>query len=146
MAIGSNIIKVFIIIFCFFSFSANAQFTEQDCLGAIPICSQEYIPYHSGVEFNDFVPPLSSAGCVNNEVNSVWLYIQVDQTSPPGATLTMIITPENGLAADYDWALFGPSYFCGQLGTPIRCSAAPANCFYCPNSGFIGVQGFPLNA
>ena len=62
MAIGSNIIKVFIIIFCFFSFSANAQFTEQDCLGAIPICSQEYIPYHSGVEFNDFVPPLSSAG------------------------------------------------------------------------------------
>ena len=146
MILKRNYLWILIAFLGFFSISVKAQFTDQDCLGAIPICSNEYIPYHSGVEFNDFGPPLSSAGCLNDEVNSVWLYIQVDQTSPPGATLTMIITPENGMAADYDWALFGPNYFCGQLGTPLRCSAAPANCFYCPNTGFVGGQGFPLNA
>lgn len=141
-----NCIKVILLVCLFNQINVFGQNSEQDCLGAIPICGTTVVPYHSGIEFNDFVPPITTAGCLNDEVNSVWLFIQVDATSPPGGTLTMIITPKNGLAADYDWALFGPNKFCGNLGTPLRCSAAPANCFYCPNTGFIGGQGFPLNS
>lgn len=145
------LVKNFMLKFCFvflslLPISLSAQFSEQDCLGAIPLCGNAIIDYHEGVEFPDFIPPLSTAGCLNSEVNSVWIYIQADQTSPPGATLSMIISPKNGLAADYDWAVFGPGASCGNLGIPIRCSAAPADCFYCPNTGFVGGQGFPLNS
>ncbi|HMV23218.1 MAG TPA: hypothetical protein PKA71_02755, partial [Saprospiraceae bacterium] len=89
------------------------------------------IDAYSGLgDMDDFLSPQSSSGCLGGEINSVWLIIQIDESSAPGNTLTMLITPKNGLAADYDWAIYGPNAPCGILGMPVRCSAAPGNCFY----------------
>ena len=124
-----------------------SQNSVQDCSGAIPVCGLTTIDAYSGLgDMDDFLSPQSSSGCLGGEINSVWLIIQIDESSAPGNTLTMLITPKNGLAADYDWAIYGPNAPCGILGMPVRCSAAPGNCFYCPGTGIAGGQGFPLNS
>ncbi|HMG16069.1 MAG TPA: hypothetical protein VK590_11515, partial [Saprospiraceae bacterium] len=113
---------------------SNAQ-TDQDCLGALPICGGDNIigNYSGGGAITDL--PAKGADCLTGEINSVWLIFQTDATSAPGATCIFTIIPELGSLEDFDFAVFGPDKPCNNLGNPIRCSAAPAKCINCPNTG-----------
>ncbi|MBK8490527.1 MAG: hypothetical protein IPL49_06345 [Saprospirales bacterium] len=76
--------------------------TEQDCLGAIPICqeiyTQTYSPSGTGNYPNEINP---SINCTVGELNSVWYTFTVAQSGSFG----FLLTP-NDLNDDYDWSLF----------------------------------------
>jgi len=119
--------------------------SQQDCTNAIPVCQTTKLDGLTGIGDADFFPGFTDAGCLGDENNSIWVYFQIDASSPNPSTLAFTIAPVGGLGEDYDWALFAPGAFCGALGIPIRCSAAPANCGNCPNTGLQFGEGFPLD-
>lgn len=109
---------------------------QQDCLGAITICSNQSlagISLGSGA-YNDLNSALGNLGCLNNygdtddgsaEHQSHWYYFSPSASG----TIGMTIAPTSS-STDYDWAIFGPyvNIPCPPSGTPLRCSAAaPGN-------------------
>ncbi|MEZ5007294.1 MAG: gliding motility-associated C-terminal domain-containing protein [Chitinophagales bacterium] len=99
-----------------------AQGVSTDCAGssgAIGICSSETLNLNSnGPGRDDFSSSNNSSGCIDQEHQSAWLFIQVEQ----GGTLGFVIDPVG--ADDYDFAVYGPDRSCDNLGSPIRCSWA----------------------
>lgn len=102
-----------------FSSSVFAQIpTNQDCLGAIPVCTDVYdqpLSYVGDGNYDDEIGP--QIGCPNNcmdhELNSVWYVISV-QTS---GMLSFVITPVSSVD-DYDWAVYCLNDFeCNQIRT-----------------------------
>lgn len=106
--VSKKITKIlFPIILLWFGNTALAQTpTEQDCLGAIPICAQIYSettsPSGSGNYPNE-INGTTQGGicCMDNELNSIWYTFTVNQSGDFGFTLT----PNNQID-DYDWAMF----------------------------------------
>ena len=93
-------IKLLILVFQPAAFSQVP--TEQDCLGAIPICQSIYhetSSFTGSGNYTNEIDPVFS--CLANEDNSVW-YIFTAQTS---GMLSFIITPEDTLD-DWDWAVY----------------------------------------
>ncbi len=84
-------------------FTALSQVpTEQDCLGAIPICQPIYHETTSYTGSGNYLNEIDpSTSCLANEDNSVW-YIFTAQSS---GMLSFILTPEDTLD-DWDWAVF----------------------------------------
>ncbi|MEM6966228.1 MAG: gliding motility-associated C-terminal domain-containing protein [Bacteroidota bacterium] len=80
--------------------------TIQDCLGAIPICTEVYTettaPSGAGNYANE-INGTSQGGicCMDAELNSIWYTFTVNQSGDFG----FVLTP-NDLDDDYDWALF----------------------------------------
>ena len=80
--------------------------TIQDCLGAIPICTEIYeesqSPQGAGNYANE-VNGVTNGGisCVDAELNSIWYTFTVNQSGEFGFELT-----PNNLQDDYDWVLF----------------------------------------
>ena len=90
------------------SVALNAQIpTDQDCLGAIPVCEGFYTQvnsYSGSGNYPNEIP--SSGGCPGNcmlsgEKNCVWYYITVQSDGLMG----FIITP-NQSSDDYDWVVY----------------------------------------
>ncbi|RNA60807.1 gliding motility-associated C-terminal domain-containing protein [Chryseobacterium nematophagum] len=108
-------------IFIFIFFISQTFFAQQDCITAVPICSDADIsmtPNGSGT-----VTEAGSGGCLSGESNSFWFTFSI-QT--PG-TLTFLVTPTGPGAnnIDYDFALYGPSHDCANVNAPpLRCSFA----------------------
>lgn len=95
-------ILLFLLLFAYFESGYGQVPTDQDCLGAIPICQPVYhedSSYTGSGNYTNEIDTLIS--CLANEDNSVW-YIFTAQTS---GMLSFIITPEDTLD-DWDWAVY----------------------------------------
>lgn len=103
-------------------------FAQQDCVTAIPICSDAAISLtpngwgsvHEG-EVGCLTP--SPPSTTQGESNSIWLTFSIETAG----TLTFVVTPTGPGATniDYDFALYGPNHNCANLtATPLRCSYA----------------------
>ncbi|PRB06808.1 chromophore lyase [Chryseobacterium sp. MYb7] len=109
----------------FLLFLAQVAFGQQDCISAIPICSDAAIsltPNGWGSVKEGQV------GCLgpNGESNSIWLTFSIETAG----TLTFVVTPTGPTAVgiDYDFALYGPNFNCANTtATPLRCSYAGVN-------------------
>ncbi|UHO38041.1 gliding motility-associated C-terminal domain-containing protein [Chryseobacterium capnotolerans] len=103
----------------FLIFITQMVFAQQDCITAIPICSDSEI----SLKPNGSGSVKEGSGCLNSESNSIWFTFSI-QTA---GTLTFLITPmgPNAYNIDYDFALYGPNHSCSNpRETPLRCSYA----------------------
>jgi len=106
------------------SFSAFSQVpTNQDCLGAIPICSNTYTINFNHNGMGNFPSEIFNAGtCYATEQRSIWLKFTIQQAG----LLRYSITPLNA-NQDHDWTLFDMSTTsCAQLATFAGASGAMA--------------------
>jgi gliding motility-associated-like protein len=99
--------------------------TNQDCLGAIPVCQEVYteatVPNSNGNYPNEINTNIS---CTAGEINAVWYTFTANDSGNFG----FVITP-NDLNDDYDWALFDlTNADCGDIFTNpnlvVSCNAA----------------------
>ncbi|MFP3693188.1 hypothetical protein, partial [Burkholderia sp. SIMBA_048] len=90
-------------------FIAQVAYAQQDCITAIPICSDADIALTPGGTGT----VAEGSGCLQTETNSIWFTFSV-QTA---GTLTFVITPTGPTAydIDYDWALYGPNHSCANV-------------------------------
>ncbi len=103
----------------FIIFITQMVFAQQDCITAIPICSDSEI----SLKPNGSGSVKEGSGCLASESNSIWFTFSI-QTA---GTLTFLITPLGPKAydTDYDFALYGPNHSCSNIKeTPLRCSYA----------------------
>jgi gliding motility-associated-like protein len=109
---------------------------EQDCINAIPICTDIYFQPNAyvgeGALPNEINPGPS---CLNSgEKNDVW-YIFTVQTS---GTLAFTITPVN-MGDDYDWAVYNlTNATCADI---YNNPALEVSCNYSGQSGITGPNG-----
>ncbi|MFK7908855.1 MAG: gliding motility-associated C-terminal domain-containing protein [Chitinophagales bacterium] len=77
--------------------------TEQDCLGAIPLCLGEYSETNAFSGEGNVRDEISVANSclLNGELNSVWYTFTVLNSGDLGFSIT-----PNDLGDDYDWAVF----------------------------------------
>lgn len=121
--------KVLLLTVLFFS---QLFFSQSDCITAIPVCGNSNISYDptGPGTVTDIPNPAPDWLCLKGgEHYSVWYSFTVATSG----TLTFEITPNvdltlpstaPGNSADYDWAVWGPSPTCGNLGTPVTCNYA----------------------
>ncbi|HLO91666.1 MAG: T9SS type A sorting domain-containing protein [Chloroflexota bacterium] len=124
-----------------FSYKTEAQIpTNQDCLGAIPVCQSTYIQPNSYVgdgNYHDEIGP--QIGCPNNcmdhELNSVWYVISVKTAG----LLRFVITPVSS-QDDYDWAVYNLNeHDCSQIRTGALLMMSSCNAAGGP--GYQGATG-----
>jgi hypothetical protein len=77
--------------------------TQQDCIGAIPVCQEQYYNPNAYIGIGSGPDEISSGNtCLGaGEINDAW-YVFTAQTS---GNLSFVITPNNP-SDDYDWAVF----------------------------------------
>lgn len=99
------------------SYSAYSQIpTNQDCLGAIPVCTDIYnqpLSYVGDGNYDDEIGPQKGCpdNCMDHELNSVWYVISVQSSG----MLSFVITPVSS-ADDYDWAVYNLNdHECSQI-------------------------------
>jgi gliding motility-associated-like protein len=111
--------------------------TNQDCLGAIPVCQNVYNEANSYSGTGNYpteVTPLNSCLGGAGEVNSVW-YIFTVQTA---GNVCFTITP-NVSGDDYDWAVYDiTNNPCSDIGTN---AALEVSCNFSGVSGPTGPNG-----
>jgi hypothetical protein len=114
--------------------------TNQDCLGAIPVCQDVYsqpLSYTGDGNYDDEIGPIQSCPnrCLGPEVNSVWYVISV-QTS---GLLRFQITPVNG-NDDYDWSVYNLNeHECSEIYNGSLFMMSSCNAY--GNIGFNGPTG-----
>lgn len=97
---------------------------QQDCLGAMTICSGQSFNNNSNNTGNVIDLHAGNRGCLSlNERQGTWYVFSPSEAGTIGMTLTPVGT------ADYDFAVWGPyppgsspSAICPPAGQPIRCS------------------------
>jgi gliding motility-associated-like protein len=109
-------------IFCFLlvsGISLTAQ-NPNDCVNSINLCGEtdiDIIP--SGIGDYEFDNPNNPApGCYNFRAAQVWFRVEIETTG----TFSFVLSPDQ-TQADYDFAVFGPTTSCDNLGPAIRCSS-----------------------
>jgi len=80
--------------------------TVQDCLGAIPVCTYQYVQplsFQGTGNYPNEINPSQTCprSCMDGEKNSVWYVISVKTSG----LLRFVITPVSS-SDDYDWAVF----------------------------------------
>lgn len=115
--------------------------TDQDCLGAIPVCQDIYVQPNSYSGTGNYPNEIPTSGsCPGNclssgEKNDVW-YIFTVQT---GGLLSFTITPNN-LGNDYDWAVYSlDQYKCQDIYT--HTAQMQVSCNYSGTPGVTGPNG-----
>ncbi len=115
--------------------------TDQDCLGAIPVCQDTYLQPNSYQGTGNYPNEIPNSGsCPGNcllsgEKNDVW-YIFTVQV---GGLLGFNITPYNN-NDDYDWAVYSLNeYKCEDIYSHI--SEMQVSCNYSGVSGITGPNG-----
>tara|TARA_B100000683_G_scaffold96927_1_gene95759 strand:+ start:4618 stop:6261 length:1644 start_codon:yes stop_codon:yes gene_type:complete len=110
--------------------------TEQDCLGAIPVCQNLYVQNMSFSGEGNFPNEInSSTSCLTTgEKNDVWYIFTIQQSG----NLCFSITPNN-VTEDYDWAVFDlTNNSCEDIySTP----SMEVSCNYDYNPGITGANG-----
>ncbi len=91
-----------------------------DCVNAISLCGDTDLAIDpSGLGTDEFTLPNNPApDCYNFRADQVWFKIEIEQTGQ----FTFTLDPEQD-QADYDFAVFGPTTDCTNLGAAIRCSS-----------------------
>ncbi len=96
----NKLLFFFIALFAFSSYGQTP--TVQDCLGAIPICQNQYSQTSAYPGDGNYDSEINeNISCLDNEYYSVW-YIFTAQTT---GYFRFAITP-NTMSDDYDWAVF----------------------------------------
>ncbi len=92
--------------------------TANDCTNAIVVCGNSTVSSNAS-GFGTQELDNESNPCAFEEVNSLWLRLNVDTTG----MLSFTLTPDNtDISVDYDFYVFGPNFNCGSFNDPIRCS------------------------
>lgn len=135
--------KIFILVFfinTFFSLWSQTP-TNQDCLGAIPVCQDAYDQPNSYVGTGNYHNEIPIGGgcpgnCLENgERNDVW-YIFTVQTS---GLLSFTLTPYNN-SDDYDWAVYSLNDFkCQDIIN--HATEMQVSCNYSSTVGATGPNG-----
>jgi gliding motility-associated-like protein len=101
----------------FLSSIAIAQ-NPNDCTNAILLCGDTDLGINpSGVGFNEFSQPGNPMPtCFNFQADQSWFRIEIETTG----TFSFVLSPDVA-NADYDFAVFGPTTDCSNLGPAIRC-------------------------
>ncbi|WP_194850328.1 T9SS type B sorting domain-containing protein [Nonlabens antarcticus] len=91
-----------------------------DCTGALLICGNTQIGITpDGAGINEFAEPGNKVPiCYNFNADQAWFKVEVASDG----TFQFVIEPDVPLA-DYDFAVFGPTADCSNLGPAIRCSS-----------------------
>lgn len=94
--------------------------SANDCVNAIPVCGDSNFGLEpDGVGVNEFsLPGNLTPSCHTFNTNTIWFIISIVESGE----LTFDIIPDNA-SADYDFAVFGPTTDCENLGQAIRCSS-----------------------
>jgi len=108
------------------SFGINflyGQAIEQDCLGAIPVCSETIHIDSVSVDYGNVSE--NDGSCLNIERNSTWFRVR---TSGAG-TLCFVIRPDNA-SDNFDWVVYDVTkHHCSELKTRpqliVSCNASP---------------------
>jgi gliding motility-associated-like protein len=121
--------------------------TEQDCMGAIPLCFDTYSTtssYSGAGHYPNEIPDYPGANSDNNcpdnclldgELNDVWYTFTV-QTS---GTVSFVISPNNA-ADDYDWAVYDiTNNNCSDI--PTLADNMQVSCNFCGTAGDTGPDG-----
>ncbi len=95
-----------------------------DCTNAVVVCGNSVIESNAsgfGVQELDN----TSNPCFFEEVNSLWLQLNIAESG----LLAFTLTPDSpDIVVDYDFYVFGPSDSCGNFNDPVRCSTTnPVN-------------------
>jgi len=93
--------------------SASGSPTEQDCLGAIPICGNSYetTESYSGSGSDPYEINGVSSCLSSGEINNVWYVFTAQQTDD----ITFSLIPKSS-SDDYDWAVYDlTSSDCSQI-------------------------------
>ena len=114
--------------------------TEQDCLGAIPVCQNTYnqpLSYQGTGNYPNEINPNQTCpqSCMDGEKNSVWYVISVKESG----MLSFVITPVSP-SDDYDWAVYNLTHMeCSQIFN----SAAfmQSSCNAAGGAGYQGATG-----
>lgn len=137
-----NLQKLVLVILTFVSGIAMAQVpTDQDCLGAIPVCQDIYVQQNSYSGTGNYPNEIPTSGsCPGNclssgEKNDVWYIFTVQE----GGMLSFTITPNN-LSDDYDWAVYSLNeYKCQDIYSHV--AQMQVSCNYSGNPGVTGPNG-----
>ncbi|BAO55109.1 hypothetical protein NMS_1100 [Nonlabens marinus S1-08] len=101
--------------------SQRARPDPNDCRGAILICGDTELGLTpNGVGYNEFEDPGNpTPTCLDfGSFAQAWFKVEVGSDG----TFEFVIEPDDGVA-DYDFAVFGPTTDCSNLGAAIRCSS-----------------------
>lgn len=99
---------------------------NNDCMNAYLVCDDTPLNYNSNGAGDIDDINFSNSGCLSaipGENQSAWYRFQLNNNIPANSSITFTITPANP-TSDYDFAIYGPNPDCGNLGQPVRCSAA----------------------
>ncbi|MGB7394678.1 MAG: T9SS type B sorting domain-containing protein [Pricia sp.] len=112
----------FILPLLLFSTAVLAQ-SANDCSNAVVVCGNSVITSNA----SGFGTQKLDSGinpCAFEEVNSIWLQLNIDQTG----LLEFLLTPDDpDIEVDYDFYIFGPDFNCGNFDAPVRCSTTNPN-------------------
>lgn len=92
--------------------------TNQDCLGAIPVCQDVYsqpLSYVGDGNYDDEIGPQAPCpnNCMDHELNSVWYVISVQSSGLMSFSISPVSSQD-----DYDWAVYCLNEFeCSQIRT-----------------------------
>jgi len=115
---------------------SDGQESPSDCDGAVVLCTDGSVAYNpTGPGLDDFSDVDNDDGCLGGENLSAWYYFEFNSSTPASSVISFDILPDDGAGEDYDFAIYGPSADCGDLGSPIRCSFAAV--------GYSGTDGPP---
>ena len=111
---GKQVQLILFFIFCITSVYAQIP---NDCTDAIQVCGNSSIDLDvNGSGTSDSF----TTTCGIAESNSIWFRLTLEQ----GGTLGFTLTPgSSSITEDYDFAVFGPTDSCDNLGQSIRCSS-----------------------
>lgn len=131
--------RLVIFFFSFIALAANVKAqvpTNQDCLGAIPICQNVYSNPASYSGTGNYPTEINSGiSCLGSgELNDVWYTFTVQQSG----NLCFSITPV-ALSDDYDWSVFNlTNNNCSDIYSN---SALEVSCNYSGAAGVTGPNG-----
>jgi len=136
---------IFLFILLITQFFVWSQPTDQDCLGAIPVCQSTYSQANSYSGTGNYPNEIPTGGgcpgnCMSNgELNDVW-YIFTVQTS---GLLSFVITP-NSSGDDYDWVVYSLNdYRCQDIIT--YADQMQVSCNWSGTPGSTGANGGSSN-
>ncbi len=115
--------------------------TDQDCLGAIPVCEGYYSQPNSYTGSGAYPNEIPTTGaCPGNcmsdgELNCVWYYVTVQSDGLMG----FVISPNN-VTDDYDWAVYNLTFArCEDIFTQV--TQLQASCNWSGTKGATGPNG-----
>ena len=132
----SDVIVFFLVMSGVYTYAQTP--TIQDCLGAIPICQNQYSQSNAYPGDGNYHSEVNGAiSCLDNEYYSVWYTF----TAQSSGLFRFVITP-NTYSNDYDWAVFNlTNASCANIYTnPSLCVSCNSYGDYSGSNGSTGAS------